>query len=60
MTADSLTVQISLAELLQRWETRAEDRRSNEIDFYNKLGQRAIQLGHASLAFDILREGSNR
>ncbi len=60
MTADSLTVQHSLAELLQRWETRAEDRSSNESDFYNQIGQRAIELGHPSLAFDVLKEGSNR
>ena len=46
MTADSLTVQKSLAELLQRWETRAEDRSSNESDFYNQIGQRAIELGY--------------
>jgi len=60
MTADSLTVQNSLTELLQRWETRAEVRSSNESDFYNQIGQRAIELGHASLAFDVLKEGSNR
>ncbi len=60
MTVDSLTVQNSLIELLHRWETRAEDRSSNDSDFYNQIGQRAIELGHASLAFDVLKEGSDR
>ncbi len=60
MTADSLTMQNSLAELIQRWEARSEDRSSNESDFYSQIGQRAIELGHPSLAFDVLNEGSNR
>ena len=53
-------MQNSLAELIQRWEARTEDRSSNESDFYSQIGQRAIELGHPSLAFDVLNEGSDR
>ncbi len=56
----SITIQNSLADLLEQWETLGKDGRSIESDFYCQLGQRAIELGHPSLAFDILKEGSDR